>query len=57
MQLKKESWKLFGLDDLTSTIIGILYIESDDILMDDIVKIKGYSLSTISNKTKILEEL
>jgi DNA-binding transcriptional regulator GbsR (MarR family) len=57
VQLQKESFKIFGLDDLTSTIIGILYLEPKDILMDEIVKITGYSLSTISNKTKTLEKL
>ena len=57
VQFQKESCKLFGLDNLTSIIIGILYIEPEDILMEDIVKLTGYSLSTISNKTKILAEL
>ena len=45
-----------GLDELTSTIIGILYTAIDAITMEDIVRKTGYSLASVSNKVKVLAD-
>ncbi len=41
-------------DDLLMTIFTTLYLEPEPIAMDDLVKKTGYSLASISNKTKML---
>ena len=46
-----------GLDDLSSKIVAILYIEDREISMEEIAKMTGYSLASISNKMKLLETL
>ena len=54
IKVQKDMWKSFGLDDLSSEIFGIVYIMPENIPMDDLVELTGYSLSTISNKVKFL---
>ena len=61
-ELNKKITELFqemgrgqGLnDDLLMTIFSTLYIEPDPVAMEDIAKKTGYSLASISNKTKML---
>lgn len=43
-----------NLDQLSSKLTGILYIEPTEISMEDLAKKTGYSLASISNKMKIL---
>lgn len=45
-----------GLDNLTSKIIARLFVEPEEISMDDIAKETGYSLASVSNKLKMLEQ-
>ena len=49
--------KISGFDDLTAKIFAILYLEPEDIAMDDLSKQTGYSLASISNKVKLLESI
>jgi len=46
-----------GIDNLCSSIFAILYIEPDEVAMDDIAKKTGYSLASISNKIKAMEQM
>jgi DNA-binding transcriptional regulator GbsR (MarR family) len=47
--------KTYNLDDLTSQIYARLFIDPDEVAMEDLAKETGYSLASISNKIKILE--
>jgi DNA-binding transcriptional regulator GbsR (MarR family) len=47
--------KSYNLDDLTSMIYARLFIDPDEVAMEDLAKETGYSLASISNKLKILE--
>jgi DNA-binding transcriptional regulator GbsR (MarR family) len=42
-------------DDAIAKIMGHLYIEPEEVALEDLSKETGYSLSTISNKIKFLE--
>ena len=44
-----------GFDDLSSKIIGILYIEPKKLSLDEIAQKTGYSLASISNSVKAIE--
>jgi len=43
-----------GLDELTSEIIGILFIEPKEVSLDELAKRTGYSLSAVSTSMKLL---
>lgn len=45
----------YNLDDLTSRIYARLFIDPDEVAMEDLAKETGYSLASVSNKIKILE--
>ncbi len=47
--------KSYGLGDLPAKVIGVLYLEPQEISMEDITTKTGYSLASISNTMKILE--
>jgi len=47
-------FRSYGLGDLASKIIGILYLEPEAVAMEDIARKTGYSLASISNTMKIL---
>lgn len=49
-----ETNKLKGLDDLSSKIIAILFIETDEVSLDELSKRTGYSLSAVSTSMKLL---
>jgi len=51
----EEVFKSFGLDCLSSKLIGIIYLEPKEISMENLSKQTGYSLASISNKMKLLE--
>jgi DNA-binding transcriptional regulator GbsR (MarR family) len=44
-----------GLDELTSKLFGILFIETKDIALDELAKRTGYSLSAVCTSMKMLE--
>lgn len=46
-----------GMDQLLGSIIGIIYIEPKPVAMEDIAKKTGYSLASISNNVKMLEQI
>lgn len=56
-ELLKSLAKFQGLDDLTSALLAKLFIEPDDISMEDLAKETGYSLASISNKIKLFEQI
>ncbi len=53
----KELAKAHKFDNLTSTIIGILFAEPEELTMDELAKRTGYSLASVCNKLKFLEQL
>jgi DNA-binding transcriptional regulator GbsR (MarR family) len=48
-------FKGYGLTALPCKIVGILYIEPDEMAMEDIAKKTGYSIASISTTMKMLE--
>ena len=55
IELMTENSKVNGLDELSSRIIGILFIEPEEIALDELAKRTGYSLSAISTAMKFIE--
>jgi DNA-binding transcriptional regulator GbsR (MarR family) len=47
----------FACGDMPNTVIAILYIEPEPVAMEDIAKRTGYSLASISNMMKMLENM
>jgi DNA-binding transcriptional regulator GbsR (MarR family) len=47
--------RVYGFPDLQSKVIALLYLEPDEISMEDIAEKTGYSLASISNTMKMLE--
>ncbi|UCD04363.1 MAG: winged helix-turn-helix transcriptional regulator [Candidatus Woesearchaeota archaeon] len=56
IELVCEINKSKGLDELSSKIIGILFIEPREISLDEISKRTGYSLSAVSTSMKFLSK-
>lgn len=54
-ELVKAANKASGMDDLTSRLYSILYLEPDPISLEDLAQKTGYSLASISNKVNMLE--
>jgi DNA-binding transcriptional regulator GbsR (MarR family) len=50
-------WQRFGLDQLSSRLIGIIFIEPKEVSMDTLAKKTGYSLASLSNKLRTLESM
>lgn len=44
-----------GLNELSSKLIGILFIEPDEITLDELAKRTGYSVSAVCTSMKFLE--
>lgn len=55
LDLFQNIFRTYGLSDLCAKITALLYLEPDDISMEDLAKETGYSLASISNTMKILE--
>lgn len=49
--------KGLGMQDLMLKVFAVLYIEPDEIAMEDIARKTGYSLASISNTMKLLESM
>jgi DNA-binding transcriptional regulator GbsR (MarR family) len=47
----------FGLEELTAKLLTILYFSPSEVSMDELAKKTGYSLSSVSNKLKMLEDI
>ena len=46
-----------GFDHLMSEIYGLIYISNEEISLDEVSKKTGYSLASISNKVKFMENV
>ena len=47
----------YGLDNASATIFTLLYLEPEEISMDDLAEKSGYSLSGVSTKLKFMENM
>lgn len=54
IELMAEVNRAKGLDDLTSNIIGIIFIEPREVSLEELAKRTGYSLSAVSTSMKML---
>jgi DNA-binding transcriptional regulator GbsR (MarR family) len=50
-------WQGFGLDQLSSNLIGIIFIEPKEVSTDFLAEKTGYSLASLSNKLRNLEAM
>jgi DNA-binding transcriptional regulator GbsR (MarR family) len=57
IEMVKQIGLYSGMDELTTTIAGRLYLEPEPVAMEELAKETGYSLASISNKTKFLEQV
>jgi DNA-binding transcriptional regulator GbsR (MarR family) len=48
--------EIAGRDTLESRIIAILFLNAEDLCMDDLMKMTGYSLASVCNKVRALEK-
>ena len=55
IELMAETSKVWGFDELSSKILGILFIEPKEIALDELAKRTGYSLSAVSTAMKYAE--
>ncbi len=55
IELIVENSKVNGFDELSSKIIGILFIEPEEIALDELANRTGYSLSAVSTALKFIE--
>lgn len=55
IELIAENSKVDGLDELSSKIIGILFIEPEEVALDELANRTGYSLSAVSTALKFIE--
>ena len=46
-----------GMDELSSRLVGILYIKHEPVSLEDLAKDAGYSLSAVSTTMKFLSQL
>ena len=53
--LMAENSKVYGFDELSSKLFGILFIEPNEIALDELAKKTGYSLSAVSTAMKYVE--
>ena len=49
--------RTYGLSDLCVKVTGLLYLEPDEVSMEELAEKTGYSLASISNTMKLLESL
>jgi len=55
IELIVENSKVNGFDELSSKIIGILFIEPEEVALDELANRTGYSLSAVSTALKFIE--
>ena len=49
--------RTYGLEDLPLKVVGILYIEPEEVSMEEVCKRTGYSLASVSNTMRLLENV
>lgn len=54
IELLTELQRMKGVDEITSKVIGILYIEPEEVSLEELCKNTGYSLSGVSTAMKLL---
>jgi DNA-binding transcriptional regulator GbsR (MarR family) len=54
IELMTDLQRSKGLDELTSKVIGILFIETKEVSLDELATRTGYSLSAVSTSMKML---
>ncbi|MBU0980445.1 MAG: hypothetical protein KJ709_06560 [Nanoarchaeota archaeon] len=47
----------FGMDSLSAKLVAILYMEPEEVSMEDLAKKTGYCLASVSNKLRFLESV
>lgn len=47
--------RAYGMDELSSSIFALLFLSPEEIALEDLARETGYSLSSVSNKTRMLE--
>lgn len=47
--------KVQGMDELSSKLFSLMYLEPEEITMEELAKKTNYSLASISNKIRLLE--
>ena len=57
IELMVEIQREKGLDELSSKLIGIMFIEPHDVTLEELSKRTGYSLSAVCTSMKFLEKL
>ncbi|HOI19140.1 MAG TPA: hypothetical protein PLX15_04750 [Candidatus Woesearchaeota archaeon] len=57
VEFMEKSGKISGEEMGLSSIFGLIYIQPDDISIEEISKETGYSLASVSNKVKLLEAI
>ncbi len=57
LELMIEDCKSNGFSELTSKIMGILFLEPDELSLEELAKRTGYSLSAISTEIKFVERM
>jgi len=57
IELMYEIQRAKGLDELSSKLIGILFIEPHEITLDELKERTGYSLSAVCSAMKFLERI
>ncbi|UCC91503.1 MAG: hypothetical protein JSV39_04300 [Candidatus Aenigmatarchaeota archaeon] len=55
IELMTQIQRAKGLDELSSRLIGTLFIEPEEISLDDLARETGYSLSAVCTSMKFLE--
>ena len=50
-----QSGRNHGLDSVCSKLFGILFLEPEEICIDELAKKTGYSLASVSNKMRFLQ--
>jgi DNA-binding transcriptional regulator GbsR (MarR family) len=50
-----EMGRMQGMDESYLRIFAILYLEPEEITMEDLAEKTGYSMASVSNKVKLLE--
>lgn len=56
-EIERDIYKTYGEDDLSASILALLYYEEEELTMEEIADMTGYSLSSISLKMKELMPL
>jgi len=57
IELLTTNGKVKGLDELTSRLNAILYIETNPVSLEELAKRTGYSLSAVSTAMKFMERV